>query len=236
MSRLIPIVLIAAFAAPAHAGARGHKLPAAKVKRIVKEALSDELNMLPGEVQSLKIKGIKPVAMPGPAAVVEVGFRTQEDFVGKVPVQVRVMQDGKLFSSLWVNAKVSRTVPVVTAARRLPRGHIITPGDVALTQMDAARSPSRVVQLPGDALGMEVRSPVRKGRPLARSGLKAPNLVERGALVTLVAGGGGLRVTAPGRVDQAGPRNSLVRVTNLASKQVLHGRVVGRGHILLSAN
>ena len=236
MSRLISILLVAAFAVPAQAKPRSHKLPVAKVKRAVKEALRDELGMFPGEVQSLKVKGLSPLAMPGPAAVVEVGFRSNEDFVGKVPVNVRILHNGRLFTSAWVTAVVKRTVPVVKAARRLRRGHLIQPGDIEISQVDAARSPARVIQLPADALGMEVRTPVRKGRPLAQSGLKAPNLVERGALVTLVAGGGGLKVTAPGRVEQAGPRNAVVRVTNLASNKVLHGRVVGRSHVLVSAN
>lgn len=239
MSRLAPLgiaLLIAAFAVPALAKARSPKLPAAKIKRAVKEALRDELGMYPGEVQSMKIKGIKPLAMPGPAAVVEIGFRQNEDFVGKVPVNVRVMHDGKLFTSAWVTAEVRRTVPVVTASRRLRRGHVIRSGDVEIRQMDAARSPARTVELPTDVIGMQVRSPLGKGRPVAATSVIAPNLVERGALVTLVAGGGALRVTAPGRVEQSGPRNSVVRVTNLASNKVLHGRVVGRSHVLVSTN
>ncbi len=234
--RLGAIALALALGTPAHARARSPKLSAAKVKRAVKEALRDELHMLPGEVQSMKIKGLKALAMPGPAAVVEVAFRQNEDFVGKVPVQVRVLQQGKLFTSAWVTAHVKRTVSVVTAARRLTRGHLVTPSDLEITQVDAARAPARAIQLPADALGMEIRTPLRKGRPLSPSGLTAPNLVERGALVTLVAGSGGLKVTAPGRVEQAGPRNAVVRVTNLASRKVLHGRVVGRSHVLVSAN
>ena len=222
--------------APAHAAVRGHKLSASKVKRAVQEALRDELDMLPGQVQSMKVAGLKPLAMPGPAAIVEVGFRQNEDFVGKVPVQVRVMWDGKLFSSIWVNADVRRTIPVVTAARRLTSGHVVTPADLAIRQMDVGRAPARALQIPADALGMEIRTPLSRGRPLSMSGLTAPNLVERGALVTLVAGGGALKVTARGRVEQAGPRNAVVRVTNLASKKVLHGRVVGPNHVLVSVN
>ena len=188
---------------------------------------------LPGRVEGVTLRGLKALSLPTPAATVEIDFRAREDFVGKVPVNVRVLMAGKALHSIWVTATVRRTVPVVHAVARLPRGHVLTAADLRIEQVDARRAPARALASVDQAVGMQTRASVGKGRPLGRSALVAPNVVERGALVTLLAGHGALHVSAPGRVEQAGPRDAFVRVTNLATKRVLRGRVIDRRHITL---
>lgn len=101
---------------------------------------------------------------------------------------------------------------VVTAARALPAGAVIAPGDVRATPVPAGWSAGGVVSDPADLVGGRTRGPVAEGdlvtRAMAPADAVAPLAPgERAVPVPLTAAGGSAALLVPGaRVDVVAAR------------------------------
>ncbi|MCA3254875.1 MAG: flagellar basal body P-ring formation protein FlgA, partial [Alphaproteobacteria bacterium] len=114
------------------------------------------------------------------------------------------------------------TLALATAARDLPRGAVLAPGDV---RGDGAA-----------LVGQELRRPVAAGAAL-RPGLVAPpRLVRRGMRVAVAAEGAAFALSAEVEALEDGGAGELVRVRSLSSGRVLTARVVADGTLLLLNN
>ncbi len=111
------------------------------------------------------------------------------------------------------------------AARTLPARTLLVPGDLAHA---AAPVPGALSDLAA-ALGLETRVTLYAGRPIRPGDLGPPALVERNQIVTLAYRQGGIRIRAEGRALGRAGLGEPVRVMNLASRNVLAGRVTGAG-------
>jgi len=221
MRLALTLLCLTVSAAPAAATT----LSAKRVAALVEEALRERAAELPGRVVEVSVRGASRLRVAGTAADVEIHFRSGEDFAGSTAVELRVPRRSGKPRRVWLGAKVRRLVPALRAGRKLKVGELVTSGDVEWTEIDAAKRRDNTLTDISDAVGLEVRSAVPKGRTLLASALRAPVVVRRGAQVTLVSAHGALSVTAPGRVNADGARGDLVQVTSLASNRRLLGRV-----------
>jgi flagella basal body P-ring formation protein FlgA len=91
--------------------------------------------------------------------------------------------------------------------------------------------PRGAVTRPEDAVGKEARVGIPVLAPLRHDQLRAPAMVRRGDVVTLLAESAGLRITTRGEVREDAPQNGQVRVWNAASHKEVVGRVVDAGTV-----
>ena len=121
-------------------------------------------------------------------------------------------------------------LPVVVAVQPIARGAVITAADVELQNLDGVpaatgrRAPLTSVE---QLIGMEARQAIAAGDVIFTDKVQAQMLVKRGELITVVAQGGGIRVTTTARARQDGARGELVQLESLETRQIYDARVTG---------
>ncbi|WP_338048620.1 flagellar basal body P-ring formation chaperone FlgA [Phaeovibrio sulfidiphilus] len=133
-----------------------------------------------------------------------------------------------------VSGRFSDTRDIPVLARRLGRGHVIRIEDIDFVSMKVETLPSGVITDVSDLLGKEPRNVVREGEPVRRSELLRPEVVRRNAVVTMELSMPGLNVTAKGRALESGADGDVIRVMNLASRQVVNATVVDPSRVIVA--
>lgn len=109
---------------------------------------------------------------------------------------------------------------VLVLVRDLPRGHVVTSGDVAWE----AANPARPIRNGADmqaAIGMEVKRAIKAGQPLLTGDLKQAALIRKGEPVKLVYVSAGVRLSVDGIAQGEAAKGEAVRVLNSYSKRTV---------------
>ncbi|HMQ91542.1 MAG TPA: flagellar basal body P-ring formation chaperone FlgA [Amaricoccus sp.] len=115
----------------------------------------------------------------------------------------------------------------VTPVRAIRAQSLIGEADVVPSETSAAGAVAEIAAV----VGQEARTTLYPGRPILSNQIGAPALVERNQLVRMHFSEGALSITTEGRtLDRAGA-GELVRVMNLASRQIVTGSVLADGSI-----
>ncbi|MBX2856094.1 MAG: flagellar basal body P-ring formation chaperone FlgA [Rhodobacteraceae bacterium] len=114
---------------------------------------------------------------------------------------------------------------VVTAARTIRAGEVLSHGDLALRPGGAYAG--QTVAAPEQVVGRETRVAIYAGRPINPGDLRAPSVVRRNDLVTLMFQLGGLQIQTEGRALEDGGLGERIRVMNLDSRRTVSGEVAG---------
>jgi len=119
----------------------------------------------------------------------------------------------------------------VVTTGTVPARSVLGPGDVTLVE----RSVAGALTDPAAAIGLEARVILYAGRPVRAGDLGPPALIERNRIVTLRYRRGGLTITAEARALARAGAGETVRVMNLGSRNIVSGRVLGDGSVLVGA-
>lgn len=117
----------------------------------------------------------------------------------------------------------------ILALRTLPAGTIVGADDIdpgegtLLVEVEAV-------------LGLQTRSIIYAGRPIAPAQLAPPRLVERNQIVTLAYESGALSIRTEGRALAAGAAGEVIRVMNLASRSTVLATIRADGLLTVTAN
>jgi len=120
---------------------------------------------------------------------------------------------------------------VVLASHSISRRTIISAEDIETDFRDISMLGDSLIGNPEQAIGKQLYKSLRAGDIIFAHLLKAPPLVKRGDMVTIIAKSGGLQVSAPGEAKNAGAIGEIVRVKNLMSRRILQARVVDEGMV-----
>lgn len=115
----------------------------------------------------------------------------------------------------------------IVAAKTIRPYHVITLDDV---RMVAATTDGAFSQA-DNVIGKESKFAIYPGRPIMKSAVGEPAVVERNQLVDVVFSTAGLRIVAEGRALGRGGVGDRIKVMNLASRSVLHGTILENGSI-----
>ncbi len=118
---------------------------------------------------------------------------------------------------------------VAAAARSIRSKSLIGPDDVVMI----AASPATIGAITdvNEIIGKEARVALYPGRPIRRSDLADPAMVERNDIVRLTYTRGALVIAADGRALERGGVNQRIRAMNLDSRITIVGTVVGPGEV-----
>jgi flagella basal body P-ring formation protein FlgA len=158
-------------------------------------------------------------------AAVHVSARPGEDFVGNVEFRLTGMHEGQLCASQRVRARLDHWVqaPLVSAATPVGGRVELGEGRVLASRIDGA-----LVEGEGP---WEARANLRAGEPVTTRRVRRLPDARDGARVTLVAGGGGLVLTAPARLMDDAMVGDRVKVANLATGTVMEGTLVAADRV-----
>jgi flagella basal body P-ring formation protein FlgA len=168
-----------------------------------------------------------------PAGRLETRVTLSRALYGRVRGSIDVMVDGVRRARVQAAATVDVYADVVTAARPLGRGVILTRDDLRVERVRLVRSRGPAARDPEQVVGLRTRNVVDMGSPIELNRLERAPLIRRGDVVTMVCRSGGLRVTAKGKAEQIGYRGGRIRLVNLASKRKVYGKVLDSGSVLV---
>jgi flagella basal body P-ring formation protein FlgA len=84
-----------------------------------------------------------------------------------------------------------------------------------------------------DAVGLMVRHSIRQNTPLKEWMLERAPVLDKGAVVTILAQMGGLRVTVKGVALERGYPGEMVKVQNSMSQKTILARVMDSAHVMV---
>lgn len=127
-------------------------------------------------------------------------------------------------------------VSVVTIARDVTRGTALGIDDVAIERRPRQQAAMDAFSDDAQVIGFETKRAMRPGQMLRAADIAEPEMVKRGAGVTLVYRTRGLTLTVHGQAVRGGRRGETISVMNTQSKRVVEGAVTGLNEITVSAN
>ncbi|MFK8043742.1 flagellar basal body P-ring formation chaperone FlgA [Congregibacter sp.] len=147
------------------------------------------------------------------------------------PVSYGVRCSGSVPWTLYLRAEVSASLELPVLAKALPRGTILAPDDLKMVTRRIKTQAADVIIDPELAVGMELKRPLSAGSTLRHGHVDLPELVTRGQMVTLVAGGSGIEVRMQGKAMGSGAQGDRLLVTNLTSGKRVEGLVLSDGSV-----
>ncbi len=150
----------------------------------------------------------------------------------KVTVGVRC--NGEKSWTLYVPVTVIVMADVVTAAKELRRGQILTPQDLTIEQKDIARQHQGYLANLKEAIGKQVKYNIRRGQVITPAKVAAPKAVKRNSQVTIVAQNPAIQVRMKGTALENGAVGDRIRVRNNSSKRELEAKVLSQGIVQVS--
>lgn len=147
------------------------------------------------------------------------------------PVSYGVRCSGSVPWTLYLRAEVSASLELPVLAKALPRGTILSRRDLDVVTRRITSRAADIILDPDMAVGMELKRPLPAGSSLRHGHVDLPELVTRGQMVTLVAGGSGVEVRMQGKAMGSGAKGDRLQVTNLASGRRVEGLVLSDGSI-----
>jgi flagella basal body P-ring formation protein FlgA len=138
--------------------------------------------------------------------------------------------DGKEAARLRVTAQIDLRMPSLVAVRDLPRGHVISEEDISESEVNFSQIKGALKEA-SQAVGQTLKTTVRAGAPIRERDLTSVSMVKKGETVTIVAQGGGLKITALGQAKQDGSIGQTIGVLNQDSKKTISAKVIGPGMV-----
>jgi flagella basal body P-ring formation protein FlgA len=127
------------------------------------------------------------------------------------------------------------TLEVVSLTRPLGRGDVIKIDDLAMQRVPKSRANGELVTDPDQAIGMAARNALTANRPLLTAELMKPELVQRGAGVTIYYQAPGVMLAVRGKASEGGAEGDMIDVVNVQSNRTLRGTVIGPGQVSVSS-
>ncbi|MBN1142143.1 MAG: flagellar basal body P-ring formation protein FlgA [Deltaproteobacteria bacterium] len=138
--------------------------------------------------------------------------------------------DGEVVENIAIRGEVKAAAPVLVAAVDLPRGTLLSGGDLKTVTADVSKM-RNPCQDADELIGKKLKRTLRAGDALEREQVAFPALVKRGQVVTVCASRGALRLSATGVARSDGREGDTIRVNNNNSGKDILCRVTGPGQV-----
>ncbi len=124
-------------------------------------------------------------------------------------------------------------VPTPVPAGRIPAGTVLAENDLKMIRMPYQGIPSGSLRDFDEIVGKQARRVLVDGRPIPKSSLIEPQIVERGEKVTIELASGAMKLTAPGKALQDGAKGDDIRVINLNSNKSIIATIEAPGLVIV---
>lgn len=228
------VVVLAALmlASPVAAMEYAAGVPGAEVGRLVRAAMAAAGEDVPDFADPVR-------AFPPCAGVPMVGPRQGSWSTAEVacaaPVWSRAVRTGASAPVAAAREVDTAERMVVTLARSVARGVVLTEGDVTLAPA-GARIPDGIFTDPDEVIGRRTKAAIGEGRAVLLRQLEPVWMVAKGNPVVLMANAGGLSVSAPAEALEDGGMGDVIRVLNLSSQREVKVVVTGKNSVTAQTN
>jgi flagella basal body P-ring formation protein FlgA len=227
---LLALLLVLTAAAPAAAADLDLDLVRAAIAEQARRALPD--TVVEVEVHSLYLRG--RVELPaGAQPAVRVRAAGDEDWIGKIGVQVDVTDAGRPIKTLRATAEIAAYIEVAVLRNPVARGQRIQPSDLSITRRDVAGFPGGIITAVAALVGRVPRRDLPLGSLVREGDLEAYADAQRNQPVMLLISSGGLRVTAPGILRADARIGDLVEAVATGTQETVYGILISEGVVQL---
>jgi flagellar basal body P-ring formation protein FlgA len=150
-----------------------------------------------------------------------------------LPVPIEIVMAGKTLRSLWITADVSVRAEILTAARKIPVGRIVSSDDILEKTVEVTDLYAGYARNLNEVLEKVSRRSFVSGAPLILEAFTNPFLVKSGDTVQLRLVRNGISITSLARAEQNGSLGQIIRVRNLDFSTLLKAEVTGRAEVRL---
>ncbi|HYC04642.1 MAG TPA: flagellar basal body P-ring formation chaperone FlgA [Azospirillaceae bacterium] len=142
--------------------------------------------------------------------------------------------DGTPTQRQKVGGKAVAMLELPVLNRRVMPGEVIAEGDVDWISLPRDRAGAGVLTEPTALVGQTVRRGVAPFQPVRAGDVRAPVVVARGALVTIMLQSATMTLTAQGKAMAEGGMDETIRVVNTASSRVVEARIAGPDLVIVA--
>jgi flagella basal body P-ring formation protein FlgA len=175
----------------------------------------------PGQSRFVGIRQIQDLLLLREVNLVE------HRFSGSSRVTISRTEAAPLQPATPRDASPHDTQAMVVAARVLPRGAVIGPGDVRLERPNAEDRPVDGFGSIEKVVGHQTTRGIAAGKPLSATSVRPPILVRRGEVVTVYVRSPGIRVRSVARARDDGSLGDLIALESFEDRKTLLARVSG---------
>ena len=171
-------------------------------------------------------KNLRVVSVPVGTREIAVNTHPSEDFKGSVSARFQVKIDDGLYRTLSHRFNIERYVEALVAARKIPRGKPIMPGDVKTAKIEQSkRSDEGAFTSAEQVVGLLAVRTIQAGKTISADLLTIAPLVHKGEFKSVIRSGNGFRIMMRGRVLEDGAADEVIRV-RLPSRKIVRAMVV----------
>lgn len=198
------------------------------------EALDDKIG---GQNFEIRLAGRRPqlyAAADAAASVIveEIDFDRQTGrFVATVAVPANHAQPQRA----RVAGRVQEVTEVPVLRSYVGPGEIITSSNIEMREIPTRRLGYNVVASAADLIGQSPKRTIQPGQPVRTTDVQRPELVSKGAMVTMSVASPGMTLTATGRAIEGGAIGDVIAVMNVQSKRTIQATVTGPNRVQVTA-
>lgn len=197
-------------------------------EKLFENGLTGDYKLSLGSISDI----ILPKDMPAQAEVSKFTFNAQKDIF---EATVSAPSATNPAFEMTVAGSIDRMVKIPVLRNTLKNGDIIGKNDIEMIDV-LQKDVQRDYVIKEDAMnGMTPRRMVVAGKPIRDMELENPQIVGRGAAVTLVYKSGPMTLSARGKSMQGGARGDMVRVVNMNSNRSLEGIITAENEVTVTA-
>jgi len=197
-----------------------------KIKEAIQSALSDsnvygeyELS-IPSRYQKI----ILPADSPASLDVTRINVDTERK---NFNVTLAAPSAADPIQQLQIKGKIFPVIQVPILTENVEFGRVIKASDIDMIAIREQKYSKDMVADPQKLVGMTARRVIVAGRPIKNSDLIAPQIIERGQLLTLSFKNTLMDLTTQVKALENGAKGDLIRVVNTSSNQTLQAVILG---------
>jgi flagella basal body P-ring formation protein FlgA len=149
-----------------------------------------------------------------------------QDFIGDMVFLVKSFKGGNLLRTESVRTRIEVQRDLVTAARGLPAGTVLTESDIRTVRRWVRRIHPQSLPSTAEASGKRLTMQVASGAEILATMLKETPLVRKGKMVKMVFDNGPMQIVAVGLSEEDGVAGNVIRVKNITSNKIIYARVL----------
>lgn len=135
----------------------------------------------------------------------------------------------QIHKQIELSGTVERLINIPVLNKSLRNGHVITARDIEMISMRIKTLGDDVLVDKNAVIGMTPDRFLVSKKPIRKTDIRAPMMVQRGQRITLVHRSGPLNLSAAGRSMQNGSKGEIIRVVNIDSNKNLQAEIIGDG-------
>ena len=170
----------------------------------------------------------------GQPATLKLESVTYDQVQGRFSAVVVAPAEGPEQGRTAISGRAAAIVEVPVLTRRIKPGEIITASDIGYTEVRMNRIGAELLRDADELVGQTPRRQISANTPVRARDLQQPQVVAKGALVTMVLQHKSMMLTAQGKALEGGSDGAVIRVVNTMSNRTVEAVVVGPNQVTVA--